>query len=124
MGSDSRRALLAKAPVPARFHYDTPYGVPTRPDLIVNVSAQSHGAKTYIYFNGGRVLGLAPLPVQFDRPGRYRLTFWTPALHQHAAKMIEVTGRGRQWVSIDMRPGPELARRVTNSRRKKLALAG
>jgi hypothetical protein len=104
------RSPWAQTAVAARFHPRPERQLPSRrADLLVNVSSRPYGAKTFVYYNAGRLLGTTPLPVQFDRPGRYRLTFWTPSLRRRATKIVAVTGRGRQWVSATMGSSRELA---------------
>jgi hypothetical protein len=70
-----------------------------RAGLVIDALARPDEAKTFVYLNGGRVLGIAPLSIQFSRPGRYRLLFWTPSMGRQVNREIVVTGRGRQWVS-------------------------
>src|SRR5438132_1514740 len=49
-------------------------------NLTVNISARPYGVKTFVYMDGGRELGIAPLRVRFDRPGRHKLLFMAPDL--------------------------------------------
>jgi hypothetical protein len=79
--------------VSARFK-PTPPPAGIRPsDLVVRVSAKPAGFNTYVYYNSGRELGIAPLSVRFDRPGRYRLDFWTPDIRGRASRWVTVNGR-------------------------------
>jgi hypothetical protein len=55
-------------------------------------------------------VGIAPLPVQFDRPGRHRLLFWAPALRRRVTWVVEVGGGGPHRVSAIMGPSREIAR--------------
>jgi hypothetical protein len=87
-------------------------------NLIVNISARPYGATTHVYLNGATWLGNVPLRARFPRPGRYRLFFFTPAMGPRGRvyKSIDVTGRGRQWVSVTMGPSREFARLSTDER--------
>jgi len=109
--SDTVRRPWSQQPVLARFHWNSSSGnAARRSDLVVNVSSRPYGAKTFVYYNAGRGLGQTPLSVQFDHPGRHRLDFYTPSLRRHLTKIVQVTGRGRQLVSVTMAPSRELAR--------------
>jgi zinc ribbon protein len=87
-------------------------------NLIVNISARPYGATTHVYLNGATWLGNVPLRAQFPHPGRYRLFFFTPAMGPRGRvyKTIDVTGRGRQWVSVTMGPSREFARLSNDER--------
>jgi hypothetical protein len=80
--------------------------------LTVNISARPYGVKTWVFMDGGKRLGQAPLRVRFDRPGRHHLLFFAPDLGPSGRvnRTIEVTGRNRQWVSATMGPTREFAR--------------
>jgi len=81
-------------------------------NLTVSISARPYGVKTFVYMDGGRELGIAPLRVQFDRPGRHSLFFFAPSLGRagRVNRGITVTGGGRQWVSATMGSSREIAR--------------
>jgi hypothetical protein len=85
-------------------------------NLIVNISARPYGTRTFVYMDGGRELGIAPVRVRFDRPGHHHLFFFTPTLGSHARvnRMFNVTGQSRQWVSVTMAPSREVARSGSN----------
>jgi hypothetical protein len=80
-------------------------------NLTVSVSARPYGVKTFVYMDGGRELGIAPLRVRFDRPGRHQLLFFAPSLGRagRVSRVVHVTGRNRQWVSATMGPSREVA---------------
>jgi hypothetical protein len=83
----------------------------TASNLTVSISAKPYGVKTFVYMDGGRELGIAPLRVRFDRPGRHRLFFFAPTLGRagRVHRVIQVTGRSRQWVAATMSPTREVA---------------
>lgn len=119
-GARSRRSTTtlvrnrtARPLVPARFQFSASWRTRARvTDTTVDLSVRPYGPRTYVYLNGGRELGIAPLAVRFDRPGRYKLLFWTPDLSRRVTRTVRVAGRGRQWVSVTMSPSRELARDV------------
>jgi hypothetical protein len=96
--------------VSARYHRDPLPPLTRSSGLILQVAAQPQGLPTYVYYNSGSVLGRAPLAIRFDRPGRYRLTFWTPALRSHATRWVTVTGSRPQHLAVVMGPSREIAR--------------
>jgi hypothetical protein len=84
-------------------------------NLTVSISARPYGVKTFVYMDGGRELGIAPVRVHFDRPGRHQLHFFSPNLVGRAAHLyrtVYVTGKNRQWVSATMGPTREVAAAV------------
>jgi hypothetical protein len=97
-------------PVPARFSANPSRRTAASSGLIVNVTARPYGAKTFVYLNRGSMLGTTPLSVRFDRPGRHQLLFWTPSLGKRVVRTVQVSARGRQWVSATMGASRELAR--------------
>jgi hypothetical protein len=80
-------------------------------NLTVSVTARPYGVKTFVFMDGGRELGIAPLRVRFDRPGRHHLLFFAPSLGRagRVSRVIHVTGRARQWVAATMGPSREVA---------------
>jgi hypothetical protein len=85
-------------------------------NLVVNIAARPYAARTFVYMDGGRELGIAPLRVQFDRSGRHRLLFFAPSLgvHGRVTKVIDVRPRSRRWVSVTLGPSREVARRIND----------
>jgi hypothetical protein len=110
-GSPSRSEKPQPQLVAARFERrPPPPEVARSSNLVVNVTARSAGHRTYVYYDGGRMLGIAPLKVRFDRPGRHRLTFWTPRRASRTERTVVVRGRGPQRLAVRMAPTRQLAR--------------
>jgi hypothetical protein len=96
--------------VAARYHPTPLPPLPRSSGLIVHVRAQPQGVPTFVYYNAGRILGTAPLDVRFDRPGRYRLTFWTPSIRGRATRWVTVGGNRPLRLAVVMGSSREIAR--------------
>jgi hypothetical protein len=109
--SPNPRANTQAPLVPARFEpRPPPPDVARSTRLVVHVTAQPAGPRTYVYYNGGRGLGLTPLRIRFDRPGAHRLVFWTPSLGRLVKRSIHVSGRGPQRLAVRMGSARQIAR--------------
>lgn len=110
--SGSQRNLANQQPrlVSARYERKPRPSVAQSSAMVVHVTARAAGQTTYVYYNGGSMLGIAPLRVRFNRPGRHRLTFFTPRLASWSERWVTVRGRGPQRLAVRMTPGQNLAR--------------
>ena len=60
--------------------------------------------ETFVYVNGGSLLGRAPLRTAALMPGYHRLLFWAPSIHGRAARTIYVQPDATTSVTAQVRP--------------------
>jgi hypothetical protein len=113
--SSARQAALSPQPVErpklvsARFRPSTLPPLVRRPELVVQVNARPYGSKTFVYYNAGSQIGMTPLAIQFDRPGRHRLDFFTPSTGSRITRWVTVGGKAPQRLTVRTGPPRELA---------------
>jgi len=60
--------------------------------------------ETFVYVNGGSLLGRAPLRTAALMPGYHRLLFWAPAIRGRAVRTVYVQPETTTTVTADVRP--------------------
>jgi hypothetical protein len=70
----------------------------------VMVQASPPEVETFIYVNGGSLLGRAPLRTAALMPGYHRLLFWAPSIRGRAARTIYVQPDTTTSVTAQVRP--------------------
>jgi hypothetical protein len=71
---------------------------------IVNIRSSPPNVPTFVYANGGALLGQAPIRTAVLRPGYHRLLFWAPSIRGRASCMVYVRPDATTWVSAEVRP--------------------
>jgi hypothetical protein len=59
---------------------------------------------TFVYANGGALLGRAPLRTAALQPGYHRLLFWAPSIGGRASRLVYVRPDATTWVRAEVRP--------------------
>jgi hypothetical protein len=65
------------------------------------------GVKTFVYLNGGSLLGEAPLKGTTIPAGRQKLTFWTPSVGGRSSRTVDVKPGQSALVVENVRPSPK-----------------
>jgi hypothetical protein len=60
--------------------------------------------ETFVYVNGGSLLGRAPLRTAALMPGYHRLLFWAPTIRGRAVRTVYVQPETTTTVTADVRP--------------------
>lgn len=114
--SARRAQALATSKVPAPAAYVSPRSRPTPPApppgevraterrTWVVINAVPANVATYIYANGGSLLGRAPVRTADLPPGTHRLLFWAPAIGGRVSRTVVVQRDATTWVNAEVRP--------------------
>jgi hypothetical protein len=60
--------------------------------------------ETFVYANGGALLGRAPVRTSNLLPGTHRLLFWAPTIGGRASRTVYVHRDATTWVNAEVRP--------------------
>jgi hypothetical protein len=61
-----------------------------RDETRLSVSVEPRDVTTFVYLNGGALLGRAPLRDTPVRPGHHRLVFWAPSIRARATRAVQL----------------------------------
>jgi hypothetical protein len=115
-GLAKRTRALASTPVPAPPQYVSrqarPAPPPPLPGIVraverktwVVIHAAPANVETFVYANGGSLLGKAPLRTSELPPGSHRLLFWAPSIGGRATQTVYVQRDATTWVNAEVRP--------------------
>lgn len=73
----------------------------------VVIQATPPNVETFIYANGGRLLGRAPVRTAELPPGTHRLLFWAPSIGGRVSRTIVVQRDATTWVNAEVRPADQ-----------------
>jgi hypothetical protein len=72
----------------------------------LSLSVAPQEVTTFVYLNGGTLLGRAPLHETPLRPGRHRLVLWAPAIRGRATYSVTLEPGQHARVSTELAAGP------------------
>jgi hypothetical protein len=72
----------------------------------VVIQTSPANVETFVYANGGAMLGRAPLRTAALPPGYHRLLFWAPSIRGRSVRSVYVRPDATTWVTADVLPAP------------------